>query len=147
MKPLLPLVAAAALAAPGLASAATTTSASSVNAAISNDLGLPNPTWATDMSGLWVVSSSLSGTQVMIDCNVIQIGEVLYGSCEPEAQGATPAALLGHIDGANANWSYTVQDQGRQVALTYQATVASNTAVSGTLTYGGSPSSFTAARK
>lgn len=132
MKPLVPLLAAAALLAPGLASAA---------------LEAPHQTWAIDMSGLWILSSSQSGTPLTIDCNVLQIGAQLFGSCQPATQNAVPTALFGQIVGSNANWAYDVNDQGRTLHVQYQANVLTNASLNGTLTWAGVPSGFTAVRK
>ena len=103
---------------------------------------------ATDISGVWVVSTSLAQTPVVMECSVLQVGVVLSGWCEPETADATPAALAGQLDRTNASWSYDITVQGQPVHLAYQGVLNPDTlGMTGQLTYGTSSAGLTAVRK
>ena len=111
-------------------------------------LALAPAAHATDLSGLWIISSSLAQTPVTLDCSILQIGVVLSGWCEPESADAYPTALSGGLNQATASWSYDISVQGRPVHLAYQGTVSANdAAISGQLTYGTSVAGLSAVRK
>jgi hypothetical protein len=111
-------------------------------------LALAPAAHATDVTGLWVVSSSLAQTPVTLDCSVLQIGVKLEGWCEPESADATPTTLTGQIDKDTASWSYDLTVQGQPIHLAYQGAVsADQKMISGQLTYGTSSAGLTATRK
>lgn len=108
----------------------------------------PSLAHAEDLSGLWVISSSVGTTPIAVDCSVLQIGDQLEGWCEPETKDATPAQFTnGQVSGTSASWGYDVTFQGKPSHVGFTAVIASNVALSGTLTLGTRPSPFTAARK
>ncbi len=101
-----------------------------------------------DLSGLWIVSSSLAQTPVTVDCSILQIGVVLSGWCEPESADAAPTALSGALNQNAASWSYDIPVQGRYVHMVYQGAVSADDArISGQLTYGTSTAGLNAVRK
>ncbi len=112
-------------------------------------LALAPAAHAADLSGLWIVTTSLAQTPTTMDCSILQIGAALEGWCEPESANAAPIALAGSINQNSAAWSYDMAVQGQPVHLAYQGTVSPDqTGITGQLTYGGSPAAgLSAVRK
>jgi len=110
-------------------------------------LALAPAAHATDVSGLWDVSTRINQTPVVIHCSVLQIGLQLSGWCKPETAGIDPSAFTGKLDGDTATWGYDVTFRGSRNHVAYSATLTSSTAMTGTLTGTGAPAAFTAARK
>jgi hypothetical protein len=109
---------------------------------------LPAAAHATDVSGLWIVTSSLATTPAKMDCSILQIGVQLQGWCEPESADATPAALTGKLDRTQATWGYDLNVRGQTVHLAYAATLNPDTlGMTGQLTYGTSSAGLSAVRK
>src|SRR3569623_326570 len=79
---------------------------------------------ATDISGLWLVTTSLGGAPVVMDCSLLQVGVALSGWCTAETPGAAPTALAGQLDRTNAAWGYDVSVQGRPIHVAYRATLS-----------------------
>ena len=109
----------------------------------------PAAAQATDVSGLWQVSTSIAQTPVVMDCSILQIGVDLSGWCEPESPGASPIALTGKLDRTQATWGYDQTVQGQPVHLAYQGALTSDSmGMTGGLTYGGGAAAgLTAVRK
>ena len=79
---------------------------------------------------------------------MLQVGAALSGWCEAETADAVPAPLAGQLAQTRARWSYAAIDPGgRPVQVTYQATLISPLAMTGTLSTPASPQPVTAARK
>ena len=103
---------------------------------------------ATDVSGLWIVTSSLATAPVKMDCSILQVGVQLQGWCEPESSTATPVALTGKLDRTQASWGYDLNVQGQTIHLAYAATLSPDTlGMVGQLTYGTSSAGLSAVRK
>ncbi len=103
---------------------------------------------ATDITGLWMVSTSLGGAPVVMDCSLLQVGVALSGWCEPESAAAAPIALTGQLDRTNATWGYDLNLQGRPVHVTYRGVLSSDSlSMSGQFNYGGAGAGLTAMRK
>jgi len=103
---------------------------------------------AADLSGLWIISSSIVQSPVTMDCSILQVGVGLSGWCESENSDATPAALTGSINQNTASWAYTLTVQGQPMRVAYQTTVTGDAkAMSGQLTYGVSSATLSAVRK
>ena len=110
-------------------------------------LALAPAAHATDVTGLWELSTRINQTPVVIHCSVLQIGVDLSGWCRPESNGIDPSAITGQLDGANARWGYDVVFRGQKNHVDYSATLTSPTAMTGVLTGTGAPAAFTAVRK
>jgi hypothetical protein len=109
---------------------------------------LPAAAHATDVSGLWIVTSSLAQAPATIDCSIMQIGVQLQGWCEPESADATPVALTGKLDRTQATWAYDLNVQGQTVHLAYVGNLNPDTlGMTGQLTYGTSSAGLSAVRK
>jgi hypothetical protein len=109
---------------------------------------LPAAAQATDISGLWIVTSSLAQAPATMDCSIMQIGVQLQGWCEPETSDAAPVALTGKLDRTQATWGYDLNVQGQTVHLAYVGELTSNTlGMAGQLTYGTSSAGLSAVRK
>ena len=108
----------------------------------------PAAAHATDISGLWVISTSLAQAPVVMDCSLLQVGVALSGWCEAESADAVPATVTGQLDRTNASWSSDITVQGRPMHLAYQGTLSSDSlAMTGRLTYGGASAGLAATRK
>ncbi len=107
----------------------------------------PATAHATDVTGLWELSTSINKTAVVIHCSVLQIGLDLSGWCKPESPGIDPSAFTGSLDGETVTWGYDVTFRGSRNHVAYSATLSSASAMSGTLTGTGAPAAFTATRK
>jgi hypothetical protein len=108
---------------------------------------LPAAAHATDITGLWQVSTSIRQAPVVMDCSVMQVGVQLSGWCEPETPDAVPTALTGQLDETRASWSYDVSDNGRKVHLAYAGTLTGPLAMSGQLAVDGISAPLTATRR
>ena len=120
MKKLSILAAAAALALPGLASAA-------------------------DLSGAWKLVVSVGGMTIHVSCDLKQSGADLSGTCnrtDPEAV-EKPAATTGKVDGSTAAWSYNVSFGDMPLKLDYAGNVKSDTAIDGKISVAGMDGTFT----
>ena len=107
----------------------------------------PAAAHATDVTGLWELSTQINQTPVVIHCSVLQIGADLSGWCRPESAGMDPSAFTGRLDGQTLTWGYDVTFRGSRNHVAYSATLSSASAMTGTLTGTGAPAAFTAARK
>jgi hypothetical protein len=108
---------------------------------------LPAAAQATDVSGLWQVSTTLRQAPVVMDCSLLQIGVQLSGWCEPETPDAAPAALTGQLDEKRASWGYDVMDNGRKAHLAYTGTLTDPLAMSGQLAVDGISAPLMATRR
>ena len=108
---------------------------------------VPLAAHATDVTGLWQVSTTIRQAPVVMDCSVLQIGVTLSGWCEPETADAVPTPLTGQLAGTQATWGYDANDNGRTVHLAYSGTLSAPLAMTGSLSVGGVASPFTAARR
>jgi len=119
MKPL--LLAAALVAAPGLA-------------------------LAQDISGAWTFTSSLGATPITVTCALARTGQAITGTCKPAGGDDSPAFTV-MIQGAHASWGYDVVFRGQMNHVGFEADIVSDTAMKGLLTLGANkPSPFTASK-
>ncbi len=102
---------------------------------------------ATDISGLWELSTTINQTPVVIHCSVLQVGVALTGWCKPETGGINPSPLTGRLELKTATWGYDVTFNGRVNHVAYSATLTSAATMDGTLLGTGAPASFTAVRR
>ncbi len=108
----------------------------------------PAAAHATDVTGLWIVSTSFGQAPLVMDCSVLQVGVTLGGWCEPESPDAVPAPLSGQLDRTNATWTSDLMVQGRPVRIAYQGTLSADSlAMAGKLSYGGAVAGLSAVRK
>ncbi len=109
----------------------------------------PAAAQATDISGVWQVSTSIAQAPVVLDCSILQVGVRLTGWCEPETADARPVALTGALDRTQATWGYDIDVQGQPIHLAYQGTLnADSLGMTGALSYGGGVAAgLTAIRK
>ena len=107
----------------------------------------PGLALAQDLSGAWIVSSSVGTTPIIVNCTLAQMGEALSGSCAP-ATGAPTAFAGGVVKGAHASWGYDVTFRGQPSHVGFEADIASDTTMTGLLKLGaGKPSPFAAVKK
>jgi hypothetical protein len=100
---------------------------------------------AADFSGTWNISSKVGDNPVSIQCTLVQRGDALTGTCKPAQFDAS--ATTGTVSGAKATWGYDVVFNGNQNHVEYEATLAADGTLTGTLHLGPMPTAFTAARQ
>ncbi len=101
--------------------------------------------FAADFSGTWNISSKVGDNPVSIQCTLVQRDNVLTGTCKP-AQ-FEPSATTGTVNGTKATWGYDVVFNGNTNHVEYEATLAADGTLTGTLHLGPTPTPFTAARQ
>jgi len=101
--------------------------------------------FAADFSGTWNISSKVGENPVSIQCTLVQRDNALTGTCKP-AQ-FDPSATTGTVSGTKATWGYDVVFNGNKNHVEYEATLAADGTLSGTLHLGPMPTPFTAVRQ
>jgi hypothetical protein len=101
--------------------------------------------FAADFSGAWNITSKVGDNPVSIQCILVQRADALTGTCKP-AQ-FDPSAITGTVRGANATWGYDVEFNGNKNHVEYDATLAADGTLTGTLHLGPMPTPFTAVRQ
>jgi hypothetical protein len=100
---------------------------------------------AADFSGTWNISSKVGDNPVSIQCTLVQRGDALTGTCKP-AQ-FDPSTTTGTVSGTKATWGYDVVFNGNKNHVEYEATLAADGTLAGTLHLGPMPTSFTAVKE
>jgi hypothetical protein len=108
-------------------------------------LGVAAGAFAADFSGTWNISSKVGANPVSIQCTIVQKGDALSGTCKP-AQ-FDPSEIMGTVSGSNATWGYDVVFNGNQNHVAYDATLAADGTLTGTLHLGPMPTPFTATKQ
>jgi len=101
--------------------------------------------FAADFSGTWNISSKVGDNPVSIQCTLVQHDNALTGTCKP-AQ-FDPSPTTGTVSGTKATWGYDVVFNGNKNHVEYEAALAADGTLSGTLHLGPMPTPFTAARQ
>lgn len=104
-----------------------------------------NAASAADFSGTWNISSKVGDNPVSIECTLVQRGDTLTGTCKP-AQ-FDPSTTTGTVSGSQATWGYDVVFNGNRNHVAYEATLAADGTLTGTLHLGPMPTPFTAVRQ
>lgn len=100
------------------------------------------PAAAADVTGDWKIDGSIGQMPVAIVCTLNEADHKLTGVCKNQEVGELQ--LTGETTGDTATWSYNVNYQGQQFAVSYTGTVQAGTDMQGSISVGGSPSgSFT----
>ena len=99
-----------------------------------------------ELSGTWKIDSSVGENPVVIHCTLVQAGDALTGQCRPQVDGIEPSAVTGSVTGAKAKWGYDVVFNGNPGRVDYEADVAADGSLRGTLFLSGNPTPFTAAK-
>ena len=107
----------------------------------------PGLALAQDLSGAWKIDSSVGTTPISINCTLVQMGEMLSGSCAPATGTAGPTAFTGTVSGTHASWGYDVPFRGQPAHVGYEAEITAPGAMTGVLKLSGKPSPFTAMRQ
>jgi hypothetical protein len=101
--------------------------------------------YGADFSGTWNISSTVGDNPVSIQCTLLQNGDELTGTCQP--QNFEPSALRGSVSGSTAKWGYDVVFNGNENHVEYEASLSADGSLSGTLHLGSIPAPFTAGRQ
>jgi hypothetical protein len=104
-------------------------------------------TSGAEFTGLWQIQSSVGTTPVTISCNLIQTGNSLAGSCQPQVEGIGATELTGAVDGSNAEWGYDVVFNGNPGRVDYRAVLSADGTMQGTMSLSGTPTAFTALKQ
>ena len=100
-----------------------------------------------DISGFWVISSSVGGqTPITVYCTLIQQEEQLSGSCTPEMPEPEASELSGSVTGTSAEWGYDVVFNGNPGRVDFSADSLAPDALAGSLSLSGTVAPFTAER-
>lgn len=100
--------------------------------------------FGADFSGDWNISSAVGDNPVSIACTIVQRGDTLTGTCQP--QNFDPSAVTGTVAGSAATWGYEVVFNGNLNRVVYEATLGADGTLTGTLHLGAMPTPFTAVR-
>jgi hypothetical protein len=100
---------------------------------------------AADFSGTWSISSKVGDNPISVQCTLVQTGDALTGTCQP--QGFEPSALAGTVSGSSAKWGYDVVFNGNQSHVEYEAMLGVDGKLAGTLHLGPMPTPFTAVKR
>lgn len=108
-------------------------------------LALPGLASAADLSGAWKLVVTVGDMTVHVSCNLMQAGASLTGTCGRTDEGFVekPAAVTGSVDGSAAKWSYSISFQDMPLALAYTGAATSDTAMSGKISVAGQDGTFT----
>ena len=102
---------------------------------------------AASLTGAWTVASSVGTTPIKVNCNLVQAGHALSGTCAPATGDAGPTDLTGWVEDDHALWGYDVTFRGQPAHVGFIADIKPDGTLSGALELGGKPSPFTATRK
>lgn len=100
-----------------------------------------------DVTGDWHVTSSLGETPIQVNCQLMQSGTGLTGSCTPVMDNPETSALTGTTDGQQIEWSYDVVFNGNPGHVAFAGQIESGSVITGTLSLSGTPIQFTATRQ
>ena len=101
--------------------------------------------FTADFSGTWNNSSKVGDNPVSIQCTLVQRDNALTGTCKP-AQ-FDPSTTTGTVSGNHATWGYDVVFNGNNNHVEYEATLAADGSLAGTLHLGPTPTPFTAVKQ
>jgi hypothetical protein len=102
---------------------------------------------AADFSGSWKLDNTFNGQVSAIHCTLLQAGDALTGSCQPDLPGMEAAKLTGTVKGSQAKWGYDLVFNGKPARVDYEVTLAADGSVSGKLLRNGSDSPIKGARQ
>jgi hypothetical protein len=103
--------------------------------------------FGAEFTGLWKIRSSVGATPVTISCTLIQTGNSLAGSCQPQVEGIGATELTGAVDGSSAEWGYDVVFNGNPGRVDYRAVIAADGTMQGTMNLSGTPTAFAAVKE
>lgn len=103
----------------------------------------PGLALAQDLSGFWTISSTDGASPITVQCNFLQKGEALYGSCS-QADGPSGTLIKGSVNGDHASWSNEFMADGQEAQAEFKGDVTSEGAMKGDLTLSGKSAPFTA---
>jgi hypothetical protein len=102
---------------------------------------------AANVTGAWKLDVDVGGQAVPVACNFTQNGTALTGTCHRSDTDEKAAAVTGTVDGSAAKFAYDIAFQDMPLHIAYTATLASDTAMSGSLDVAGQTGSFKGAKQ
>ncbi len=115
-------------------------------------LALPGLANAADVTGAWTLVISAAEMTYHATCNLTQTGLDLSGTCvpsDPPQDGGTapkPSAVTGRVDGSNVAFGYDITFGDMPLHLAYTGAMSSDTAMAGKLEVAGMEGTFTATK-
>jgi hypothetical protein len=103
----------------------------------------PGLALAQNLSGFWTISSTSGGAPITVQCNFLQRGGTLDGSCS-QADGPSGTLIKGSVNGDHASWSNDFTVAGQQAHAEFKADITAEGSMKGDLTLSGQTSPFTA---
>jgi hypothetical protein len=103
--------------------------------------------FGAEFTGLWKIQANVGTTPVMINCNLIQTGGTLAGSCQPQVESIGATELTGVVSGSDAEWGYDVVFNGNPGRVDYRAAISADGTMQGTMSLSGTPTAFTAVKE
>lgn len=101
----------------------------------------------SDVTGDWHIASSLGDTPIEVNCQLVQSGADLTGTCTPVMENPETSQLAGTTDGQQIEWSYNVVFNGNPGHVAFDGEMKSDSLISGTLNLSGTPTEFSATRR
>ena len=102
---------------------------------------------AADFSGTWKLDNTFNGKVSVVHCTLVQSGDALSGSCKPDVAGMEASKLTGAVKGSTAKWGYDLEFNGKPARVDYEATLAADGSLSGSLLRNGAASPITGLRE
>lgn len=123
-----------------------------VIAAAAAALFAPGLASAADLSGAWKLVISVMDMSYHANCDLKQDGAALSGTCTPAdpppdgADAPKPSAVTGKVDGSNVAFAYDISFGDMPLHLDYTGALTSDTAMNGKLEVAGGEGTFTASK-
>ena len=86
---------------------------------------------APNLTGQWTVHNSIAGNENDQECNFVQTGDKLTGTCKDTDK---EVKVTGSIDGNKVTWKYDSDFNGTPISLTYTATLDDSGKIAGSVT-------------
>lgn len=102
---------------------------------------------AADFSGNWKLDNTFNGRVSVVNCTIVQTGDVLTGSCKPDMAGMEASKLAGTVKGSNAKWGYDLVFNNKPARVDFEVVLAADGTLTGKLLRNGSDSPITGARQ
>ncbi len=95
------------------------------------------PAVAADLPGNWEIAANIGGMDVPLKCTFTLDGEKVGGKCQ--GPGAPPEGLpvTGQSKDAKATFTYSINVQGMDLTITYNATLDTPTTMKGDISMSG----------
>lgn len=83
-----------------------------------------------NLTGKWTIHNTIGGEESELQCNVVQSGDVLRGTCKVEGH---EVELTGSVNGSRVSWQYEFELYGSSMTTTYTAAVTGTKKIRGSV--------------